>query len=203
MGLNIEPEMRDYLLEAIAYEIQNQMDCIGEHDADSAAGAEIILNNDIICMIRVLRQVDPDFKVQTVKEYFAYHYYTKKDYRKFERLRKAESAGYVGTQFCETQLISVTQATNYLLDRFFVWLKQYIADVITDSEEDPQYSAVTLCNEIICYCHVVGAAKANCPIRSVREFFKVAGYSVAAYNLFEVSRNKESAYYIGKQFTES
>ena len=203
MGLNIEPEMRDYLLKAITYEIQNQMDCIGEHDEESATDAEVILNNDIICMIRVLRQVDPDFKVQTVKEYFAYHYYTKRDYRKFERIRKAESACYIGTQFCEIQFISVMQATNYLLERLFVWLKQYIAKVITDSEEDPQYSAVTLNNRIICYYHAVSAVQPNCPIRSVREFFKVAGYSVAAYNLFEVSRNKESAYYIGKQFTES
>lgn len=203
MELNIEPEMRDYLLKAITYEIQKQMDYIEEHGEASATGAEVILNNDIICMIRILRQVDPDFKVKTVKEYFVYHYYTKKDYQKFERLRKAESACYVGTQFCETQLISFTQATNYLLERLFIWLKQYIADVIADSAEDPQYSAVTLHNEIICYCHAVSAVKASCPIRSVREFFKVAGYSAAEYTLFEVSRNKESAYYIGKQFTEN
>ena len=77
-------------------------------------------------------------------------------------------------------------------------------DVMNDSEEDPEYSAVTLNNLIICYIRCQKALDASFPIYTVRDYFlSTAFYTEADYISFEEKRKKERAYYIGEQFNES
>lgn len=90
---------------------------------------------------------------------------------------------------------------KYVLEFIDYSIIQYIEDVITDSESDPEYSAVTLNNLMICYIHFLQTVRINVS-NSVKELFISYGYSDKDFDDFEYRRKKESNYYIGKQFVQ-
>ena len=89
---------------------------------------------------------------------------------------------------------------KYILHCFLFDITKLIDLVLDDSEEDPQYSAVTANNEIKCYIQIMQDIGAEIDYKDVKGFFKDASYTEEEYQLFEKKRAKESEYYIGYQF---
>lgn len=80
-------------------------------------------------------------------------------------------------------------------------LERNIWDVIYDSEEDPEYSAVTTTNMIKCYIDVLKCLGEDVPYSTVKEYIRYKdGYTEEEYNIFEEKRKKEAEYYIGEIF---
>lgn len=91
------------------------------------------------------------------------------------------------------------------LIRIEEWVKtdiiNFIDLVLKDSENDPQYSAVTANNRINVLLTYI--ATKNHTERMPREkFFLQSGYSNNDFSQFEKKRIKESKYYIGEQRTK-
>lgn len=72
--------------------------------------------------------------------------------------------------------------------------------VLQDSEEDPQYSAVTASNLIKCYIEVEKALGHQLPYYSVEEYLRFNCFTSEEVELFEKKRLHESVYYRGKQY---
>lgn len=95
------------------------------------------------------------------------------------------------------------KALEYLLKYSKYYIDQLIDFVMDDSESDPQYSAVTANNLLICFLQVHKMLDHTYPFHTVKEyFFATHYYTEKNYKVFEEKRRKESAYYIGEQFTE-
>lgn len=75
-----------------------------------------------------------------------------------------------------------------------------VENVLTDSDEDPAYSAVTASNLIKCYIETMSALGEKLPYSDVEGFIKNMGCSKDDYILFEGKREKESRYYQGVQY---
>lgn len=90
---------------------------------------------------------------------------------------------------------------EYILTHVYYYIFELIDNVLQDSPDDPQYSAVTTSNIIKCYIEIMQEISPKLPYSNVKEFFLYSGdYSQEDFELFEKSRERESAYYIGKQF---
>ena len=80
-------------------------------------------------------------------------------------------------------------------------IDRYICNVIYDSEEDPEYSAVTTSNMIKCYIDVLKCLGEDVPYSTVKEFIRHNDcYTEEEYNIFEEKRKKEAEYYRGEIF---
>ncbi len=77
---------------------------------------------------------------------------------------------------------------------------ELIDKVLSDSEEDPHYSAVAATNRIKCYIQIMNELGKTLPYSSVEEFFSFEAYTKEEYQLFEQLRIKESQYYHGVQY---
>ena len=73
-------------------------------------------------------------------------------------------------------------------------------NVIDDSETDPEYSAVTAENMIICYIETMRGIGIKLPYYDVKSYFKACYFSDSDYEVFEKKREIEAQYYIGKQW---
>lgn len=93
-----------------------------------------------------------------------------------------------------------TEMLLYILHHFSFELDILVEQVLNDSEEDPQFSAVTATNLIKCYIQIMLDLNKKMPYRDVKGYFENAGFSENDYLLFEKKRIEESTYYIGKQF---
>ena len=89
---------------------------------------------------------------------------------------------------------------SYLLIFTQDYILNNIYNVLSDSKEDPHYSAVTTTNIIKCYIDIQTQLGEQLPYNDVISFFKYAGFTDADYQQFEESRKKESEYYIGWQY---
>lgn len=89
--------------------------------------------------------------------------------------------------------------TEYLLNFLDYSIGQYIDDVMEDSKEDPEFSAVTLNNLILCYIHFLNKIEKD-SVQTVREMFELHGYAEYEFLNFEEKRKKEAEYYNGVQF---
>ncbi len=90
---------------------------------------------------------------------------------------------------------------NYLFEFVGYWVTDFIDEVLYDSETDPEFSAVTANNIIICYIHFLESNNCN-PPQSIYEFFISQGYSEDDFELFKKKRDKESVYYRSKQYND-
>ncbi len=90
---------------------------------------------------------------------------------------------------------------NYILEFVDYSISQFIDEVLDDSETDPEFSAVTLSNTIICYIDLLKATKGD-SFQSLYEFFLSHGYSEDDFKIFKQKREKESVYYNGKQYKD-
>lgn len=88
----------------------------------------------------------------------------------------------------------------YILQFTEAYIEEQIYNVLSDSKEDPHYSAVTTTNLIKCYIQIMKQMNQKTPYSSVQEYFQQNGFSDEEFSIFENSRIKEAAYYVGKQF---
>lgn len=77
---------------------------------------------------------------------------------------------------------------------------ELIDKVLSDSKEDPHYSAVATTNRIKCYIQIMNELGKTLPYSNVEEFFSFEAYTKEEYQLFEQLRKKESQYYQGVQY---
>lgn len=89
---------------------------------------------------------------------------------------------------------------KYLLNTTEFEIGRLIDNVLSDSQEDPHYSAVYASNQIKCYIQIMNELGEKLPYSNVEEFFRVNAYTEDEYKAFEDSRKKESEYYIGVQY---
>ncbi len=90
---------------------------------------------------------------------------------------------------------------NYILEFVDDSITAFIDEVLEDSETDPEFSAVTLSNTITCYIDLLNRTNCN-PFQSLHEFFSAHGYSENEFKVFKQKREKEFAYYNGKQYKD-
>lgn len=88
----------------------------------------------------------------------------------------------------------------YLLNFMDDYIDKLVYKVMTDSQTDPHYSAVTASNLIKCYIQVMQQFNKEIPYTDVRGYFKYNMFTDEEYEFFEKSRRKESEYYVGKQY---
>lgn len=89
---------------------------------------------------------------------------------------------------------------KYLLNDTECEIGRLIDNVLSDSEEDPHYSAVSATNRIKCYIQIMNELGEELPYSNVEEFFKFNAYTEVEYKAFEESRKKEFEYYRGVQY---
>lgn len=93
------------------------------------------------------------------------------------------------------------KSLGYLLWHMGFEIDRYICNVIDDSEEDPEYSAVTTSNMIKCYIDVLKCLGEDVPYSTVKEYIRHKDwYTEEEYNIFEEKRKKEAEYYRGEIF---
>lgn len=61
----------------------------------------------------------------------------------------------------------------YLLNHMDGFIEQLVYDVLTDSQTDPHYSAVTATNLIKCYIQVMNQFNKEIPYTDIRGYFKI------------------------------
>ena len=86
---------------------------------------------------------------------------------------------------------------KYLLHIQIYDIELLVENVLGDSEQDPQFSAVTATNLIKCYIQVMNELGEALPYSNVEEFFEFNAYTQEEYLTFEEKRKKESEYYRG------
>lgn len=89
---------------------------------------------------------------------------------------------------------------KYLLNNMDCLIGELIDKVLSDSTEDPHYSAVAATNKIKCYIQVMNELGEALPYSNVEEFFEFNAYTQEEYLTFEEKRKKESEYYRGIQY---
>ena len=88
----------------------------------------------------------------------------------------------------------------YLMGHLAHFIEQYVYDVLEDSDEDPQYSAVTAANLIRCYIDVMTQMGSAPDVSDIRSWFEGNLLSGEEFDRFckKVSEEKES--YCGRIF---
>lgn len=89
---------------------------------------------------------------------------------------------------------------EYLMNHLEWFIEESVYDVLSDSDEDPEHSAVTTANLIQCYIDVALSLELPVSFCSVEDFLKDKCLSLQEIQKFEESRKHEAEYYIGKQY---
>ena len=92
------------------------------------------------------------------------------------------------------------EATLYLMRFIEQYIEESICNVLEDSQEDPEHSAVTTANVIMCYIEAMKTLDIALPYTDVKGYFLHNNFSQQDWEKFESSRQKESVYYTGKQW---
>lgn len=93
----------------------------------------------------------------------------------------------------EEKLIYLLKFTDHYIDLL-------VDNVLNDSIEDPEYSAVTATNLIKCIIKTYKDIGKKLPYCDVKGYLLYNLYTERQYDIFEEKRKNESTYYIGKQF---
>ena len=88
----------------------------------------------------------------------------------------------------------------YLLNHLDWYIENCVYDVLSDSVEDPEYSAVTTTNLIKCYIDIASSLQLDIPYHTVNEYLKEKCFTPEQIKQFTESRDRESVYYIGRQY---
>ena len=113
-------------------------------------------------------------------------------------LRQEELGLFVGVN----GMNNLTIELNYLMKYVFYYIGQLLEKVVDDSEEDPQFSAVTLCNLIYCYLNTL-EPQTKATMGSIQLFIEehYCGQNPQEiYSIIERRWKLEREYYIGEQF---
>lgn len=96
--------------------------------------------------------------------------------------------------------IDVVEALKYLLDYIECCVSNDTYNVLTDSDEDPHYSAVTTANVIKCYIKIKREIGDPTLYHTVDEYLYDNCFTTKDVQVFNEKKEKESAYYRGKQY---
>ena len=94
----------------------------------------------------------------------------------------------------------IVEKLTYLLDHMDSYIVSIIDDVLHDSNEDPECSAVTTTNLIKCYIDVKKALNQDPGANNVEEYLRNNCLTSDEIFAFEQKRKAEANYYIGKQY---
>lgn len=93
-----------------------------------------------------------------------------------------------------------SEKLTYLLNYLEGCIASAAHNVLTDKEDDPQYSAVTTSNLIKCYIDIKRMLGEQPEYSSVEEYLRFNCFTSAELQDFERKRLRESTYYTGKQY---
>lgn len=96
--------------------------------------------------------------------------------------------------------LAQTEQVHYLMKHLDHYIENSVENVLSDSVEHPEFSAVTTANLIKCYIDVIKTLGYDVPYTDIKSYFFTKAYSLEEYVSFEERRKEESAYYIGKQY---
>lgn len=89
---------------------------------------------------------------------------------------------------------------DYILRDLNFNLPIYIQEVLDDSLDKPDHSAVYVSNMIKCYIKLMKQMGNQLPYKDVKSYIIYNDFNENEYERFEKSRKKESVYYKGEQF---
>lgn len=194
MAINIDMEKLKYLLAGLEFEFDNWIyGVLDNFDSDphySAAEIAYIME----CYISVLKYTDGKPPYVSVKKYFDDNAFTRKEFRRFERLKQLSKSDVIrrgSTNIDKIKFLLETEKEEIVI---------LIKNVVNDSETDPHYSAVTASNKIKCYIDVMNELCEKPPFEDVIGFLESGGFTKEEQALFARHRKTESEYYIGKQY---
>ena len=88
----------------------------------------------------------------------------------------------------------------YLKEHIHYYISDLLDSVIIDSDDDPEYSAVTLCNLIYCYQKVFNPKKSSDAREQIKNYILGTNHTIDDFETIISKFKIESEYYIGDQF---
>ena len=196
MVINLDIEKLKYLLNGLEFKFDNWIYSVLNISPTetkshySAAEIAYIMG----CYISVMKYIDGKPPYVSVKEYFDDNAFTRKEYRRFERLMQLSKSDVIRRESTNIDKI------KFLLETVKAEIVILIKNVVNDSETDPHYSAVTASNKIKCYIDVMNSIGEKTPFEDVIGFLESNGFTKEEQALFGRHGKTESEYYIGKQY---
>lgn len=194
MAINTDAEKLKYLLAGFEYEFDNWIYGVLNISDDTPRYSAAEIAYIMECYISVMKYIDGKPPYVSVKEYFDDNAFTRKEFRRFERLKQLSKSDVIrraGTNIDKIKFLLETVKTEIVI---------LIKNVVNDSETDPHYSAVTASNRIRCYIDVMNELCEKPPFEDVIGFLEFNGFTKEEQELFDRHRKTESEYYIGKQY---
>lgn len=194
MAINIDTEKLKYLLAGLEYEFDNWIYGVLNNSDDTPRYSAAEIAYIMGCYISVMKYIDGKPPYVSVKEYFDDNAFTRKEFRRFERLMQLSKSDVIRRESTNIDKIKFLLETEK--EEIFILIK----NVVNDSETDPHYSAVTASNKIKCYIYVMNELCEKPPFEDVVGFLEFNGFTKEEQTLFNRHRKTESEYYIGKQY---
>lgn len=194
MAINIDTEKLRYLFAGLEYEFDNWIYGVLNNSDDTPRYSAAEIAYIMECYISVMKYIDGKPPYVSVKEYFDDNAFTRKEYRRFERLMQLSKSDVIRRESTNIDKI------KFLLETVKEEIVILIKNVVNDSETDPHYSAVTASNKIKCYIDVMNELCEKLPFEDVVGFLEFNGFTKEEQTLFDRHRKTESEYYIGKRY---
>lgn len=194
MAINIDTEKLKYLLAGFEYEFDNWIYGVLNNSDDTPRYSAAEIAYIMECYISVMKYMDGKPPYVSVKKYFDDNAFTRKEYRRFERLKQLSKSDVIRRESTNIDKI------KFLLETVKEEIVILIKNVVNDSETDPHYSAVTASNKIKCYIDVMNELCEKLPFEDVVGFLEFNGFTKEEQTLFDRHRKTESEYYIGKRY---
>lgn len=194
MAINIDTEKLRYLFAGLEYEFDNWIYGVLNNSDDTPRYSAAEIAYIMECYISVMKYIDGKPPYVSVKEYFDDNAFTRKEYRRFERLKQLSKSDVIRRESTNIDKI------KFLLETVKEEIVILIKNVVNDSETDPHYSAVTASNKIKCYIDVMNELCEKLPFEDVVGFLEFNGFTKEEQTLFDRHRKTESEYYIGKRY---
>lgn len=194
MAINIDTEKLRYLFAGLEYEFDNWIYGVLNNSDDTPRYSAAEIAYIMECYISVMKYIDGKPPYVSVKEYFDDNAFTRKEYRRFERLKQLSKSDVIRRE--STNIDKIKFILKTVKEEIVILIK----NVVNDSETDPHYSAVTASNKIKCYIDVMNELCEKLPFEDVVGFLESGGFTKEEQELFDRHRKTESEYYIGKQY---
>lgn len=198
--MDINYERLNYLLSFETSYINRLIHCILDNAINDYEHVK-----SIYCMIVAyiaLEKMQQKKVCENVEEYFLDNLYTKKEYKIFVGFIKKNTNNQNGNEFSENQYDF--KDINTLIRRYLIYFEDYIVDfiedVLKDSRDDPEWSAVAANNLIVCYIDIGKQVGLKIPYDDVEGFFEYNQFDKENYLIFDYLQTRESTYYRGKRY---
>ena len=99
-----------------------------------------------------------------------------------------------------TEMNQTVEKLMYLLDHLDSFIEQTIYNVLSDSNEDPQFSSVTTNNLIKNYIDIMLVLDQRLDYCDVEGYLKSKCFSSEEIAAFMQKKDIEAQYYVGKQY---